>query len=122
MSLLGRYVAAHSKVFWDTDPKKEREIKDRQSIASDYHAGHSLPHILDAHTSEPKYQKIKGEKDWEVMTFTKSLDRPLRCERPCVDDSILWLDRGTKEAIGITYRKSTFQQQMEQYWGCEDDG
>jgi len=99
----------------------EREIRDRQEIASDYHAGNSLAHILDDHTSEPKYQKIKGEKEWSAMVFTKSPGRPLRCERPCVDDSILWQDPCTKEAIAITYRHSVFEKQMQMYWRLSDD-
>lgn len=121
VSILDRYIAAHSKVYWDTDPKKEREARDRQSIARDYHSGNSIACILDIHPSEPKYQKIKGEKEWAVMQFTQAVGLPMRCERPCIDDTILWQDRDTKEAVAFTYHKSTFQKQMEYYWGCDED-
>lgn len=121
MSMLDRYIANHTKVYWDVDKKEEKALWDRRGIAEDFQRGNSLPHILDVHPSEPKYQRVKGEKDWAAMVFAKPINRPLRCERPCVDDSILWLDPGTKEAVGITYRKETLYNQSHHYWGCEDD-
>lgn len=121
MSLLDRYVASHSKVYWTTDKKKEDAIRDRQGIASDFNSGCSLPRILDTHRSEPKYKNVKDEKGWGVMVFDKSNFRPLRCERPCIDNSILWMDKDTQEAIAITYEKEEFEEQMNEYWGLEDD-
>lgn len=119
MSILDRYIASHTKVFWNTDKKKESAIRDRQGIVDDFNAGHSLAHIIDAHALEPKYH-IKKNDDWAVMEFTDSPSRPIRCERPCIDDSVLFQDPYTREAVAITYRRSVFEQQIRRYWGLSN--
>jgi len=108
------FLERHSKVFWDTDKKRENDVKERQEIVNAYNNGFSLPSILDNASQEPKWQD--AEEGYGTMVFTNCIGKPIRAERPCVDNSILFVDPSTKEAVAITYNKEEFENSMESYW------
>ena len=118
MSFSSWYVKNHCKVNFNVDHQKERDLDERRSMFDAYMSGMSLPEILDKHYLEPKYKLLKREGRLSPhMIFDKDCIDEGRAERPCVDNSIMYYEKGCDSVVSIEYDKNEFHNQMERYWG-----